>query len=215
MVFLDWEKAFDKVDQRAIKYALKKNNVHDKLINAVAQIYTKPELNITLEGYTSKWYPQLTGIRQRCPLSPYLFTVIMSVIFDDIHCDDPNSLAKYRMIGAGFVDLLYADDTACILDDTRAMDKYLGSIEQEGLKYGLSLNKKKCVVLKTPNQREPNIHFLDGTKLTHVEEVKYLKGKIHHGRDVNKELQENIKTANMTIKRLTYLWKCTGIGNKN
>ena len=97
---------------------------------------------VEMDGIRSKWRTQETGIRQGCPLSPYLFILVMTVIFEDIHDGDQQmNLVKHRVAGATFDEVLYADDTICASKDTRAMNKLLANIETIGGKYGMELNK--------------------------------------------------------------------------
>eukprot|EP00975_Prorocentrum_lima_P021662 4564070-Prorocentrum_lima.AAC.1 len=49
------------------------------------QLYEQPPFFVELDGNTSTPQTQATGIRQGCPLSPYLFTMIMTAMFHDVH----------------------------------------------------------------------------------------------------------------------------------
>ena len=56
-------------------------------IRNIKQIYKNPTFKIEMDGQESEWKRQGAGIRQGCPLSPYLFLIVMTVMFHDIHSD--------------------------------------------------------------------------------------------------------------------------------
>ena len=84
MVLLDWEKAFDKVTRPGLMSALHRLGTHPKFMNMIHCIYTNTQFCIEAEGSCSAWSTQHTGIRQGCPLSPYLFLCVMTVLFHDV-----------------------------------------------------------------------------------------------------------------------------------
>ena len=93
LVLLDWEKAFDKVDQEALFEAMERMGIDDKFIRLTKQLYNNPTFKVEMGHQTSDWKKQQTGIRQGCTLSPYLFLIIMTAIMHDIR-EDPNGI-KY------------------------------------------------------------------------------------------------------------------------
>ena len=160
-----------------------------------------------IEGDSSKWLKQETGIRQGCPLSPYLFIIVMTVMFEDIK-EDSNlaaNLIKNRVPGADFDEVMYADDTICISQDTKTMNNFIKSIETVGKEYGLKLNKSKCELITTANK--PNIHFADNTKIMEKEEVKYLGCQLNHTGSANKEISKRIINARITLQKLQLFWR--------
>ena len=54
MVFLDWEKACDKMNQNELTKAVKRMNVPDEIIDALQTLYTHPKARITDENGKSE-----------------------------------------------------------------------------------------------------------------------------------------------------------------
>ena len=84
MIFLDWEKAFDKVFQDELINAVRRMNIPEKVLNILKTFYENPRFRIKDRQGKSSWRKQRTGIRQGCPLSPYLFVIFMTVLFSDV-----------------------------------------------------------------------------------------------------------------------------------
>lgn len=146
MLLLDWEKAFDKLTHNALFIAMEKMNIDQKLINLVKMVYQNPEFMVETDRKQSTWKQQKAGIRQGCPMSPYLFLIAMKTIFDDIK-NKPElkqKLLKNRAAGAKFDEVLYADDTIITSENHKAIETYLHEIEKESEKYGLKLNRKNA-----------------------------------------------------------------------
>ena len=109
MLLLGWEKAFDKIDREGLMNALRRVSVDPKLVKLVESVYKKTEFCIEIDGTSSDWQTQETGIRQGCPLSPYLFLIVMTVMFHDIHREVDMHTIQYRLPGADF------DEVSCML----------------------------------------------------------------------------------------------------
>ena len=144
LVLLDWEKAFDKVLHEQLFSALHRMNVPNKIVNVIKAIYHNSTLRVEMEGIQSDWAKQYTGIRRGCTLSPYLFIILMTCLFHDIHERDKTSTADHRVDGMEADEVLYADDTICVSENKEAMNRRLTVTETEGGNYGLRLNKGKC-----------------------------------------------------------------------
>ena len=66
MIFLDWEKAFDKVYQDELMNEGRRMNIPEKMVSALKTSYDNPRFRIEdMEG-KSTWRKQRTGIRQDC-----------------------------------------------------------------------------------------------------------------------------------------------------
>ena len=59
-------------------------------LNVVKGIYEKPTANIILNGDKLKAFPRRSGTRQRCPLSPLLFNIVLEVLTTAIRGEKKN-----------------------------------------------------------------------------------------------------------------------------
>ena len=139
MVVLDWEKAFDKVYQDELINAVRRMNIPDEITRALETFYDND-----MEG-KSTWRKQRTGIRQGCPLSPYLFVIFMTVLFHDVEGEVGQKTMEMTMDLVDFSNILYADDTFLIGKHSRELNKILAAIEKHSARYGMRLNNKKCI----------------------------------------------------------------------
>ncbi len=102
-------------------------NFPDIYLKAIYSIYTNPQLCVRINELKSTWRTQERRIRQGCPLSPYLFIILLTVMFRDIQ-DDLN-LTRGKMEGLDFTELMYADDAALITNDANSTNRLIGKIE--------------------------------------------------------------------------------------
>ena len=83
IISIDAEKAFDKI---MIK-TLHKSGIEGTYFNILKAIYDKPTANIILNGEKLKDFPQKSGTRQGCPLSPLLFNIVLEVLATAIRAE--------------------------------------------------------------------------------------------------------------------------------
>ena len=74
------KKAFDKIQHPLLIKTLQKIGLERTYLNIVKAIYNKPAANIILNAEKLKAFPLKSGTRQRCPLSPLLFNIVLEVL---------------------------------------------------------------------------------------------------------------------------------------
>jgi hypothetical protein len=84
MIFIDLEKAYDKVPRNVMWWPLQKHKVSSKCITLIKDIYYNVVTSVlTSDGDTSD-FPINIGLHQGSVLSPYLFTLVMDEVTRDI-----------------------------------------------------------------------------------------------------------------------------------
>ena len=81
MILLDWDKAFDKIDHAMMFKALESFQIPEELLKIIRAMYENPKFYVEIDNQESAKTIQQTGIRQGCPLSPYLFILVMDKFF--------------------------------------------------------------------------------------------------------------------------------------
>ena len=138
-IFVDLEKAFDKVPRRAVTWALRRKGVPERLVELVSMLYSRSTSKVKVAGALSDEFPIGVGVHQGSALSPLLFIAILDEVSKDCRRGDP-------------WELLYADDlvlTAETKEEVVCMFKrWRTALERVGLK--VNLDKTKLLVSGKP-----------------------------------------------------------------
>ena len=100
-IFVDLEKAFDRVPREAIVWTLRKQNVPERLITLILALYVNSRSKVKALAGTSEEFEIGVGVHQGCALSPLLFVVVMQEVMKDVR-------------GESLWELLYADNLVII-----------------------------------------------------------------------------------------------------
>ena len=74
------KKAFDNIQHPFMIKTLSKVRVQEAFLNIMKAIYEIPTANIILNGHKLKAFPLRSGTRQGCPLSQFLFNIVLEVL---------------------------------------------------------------------------------------------------------------------------------------
>ena len=80
IISIDAEKAFDIIQHPFMIKTLQKMGIEGIYLKIVKAIYEKPTANIILNGEKLKAFPLRAGRRQRYPLSPLFFNIVLEVL---------------------------------------------------------------------------------------------------------------------------------------
>jgi Reverse transcriptase (RNA-dependent DNA polymerase) len=89
MIFIDLEKAYDKILRNIMWWALKRKLVPTKYVTLIKDMYINIVTCVRACDDESDTFPIKIGLHQGSVLNPYIFTLVMDEITNDIQGDIP------------------------------------------------------------------------------------------------------------------------------
>jgi hypothetical protein len=174
VTFIDFEKAFDRVDRKLLFYKMQLMGFGGKLVSVLKTLYENSSLCLNINGFISPSFESKFGVKQGDSISPTLFNLyINDLIYTLNACDSGIRLTENTHVSA----LLYADDLAIIADSEQSMKKQLDALTEWCRKWRLVVNagKTKIVHFRSPARPRSTFEFILGNNIVeYVNQYKYL-----------------------------------------
>ena len=147
LMSIDYEKAFDKLEWGFIQKSLTYFNFPPVIKKWIAILYTDITSCVTNNGWASPYFPLQRGVRQGCPLSPYLFIIASELLAIKIR---QNPKIKGIKLGNKEHKIkLYADDTQIfVLFEEESFKELVSTIIIFSNISGLKVNFDKSNILR-------------------------------------------------------------------
>ena len=107
-IFLDQEKAFDRVNHAFLYKTMRAFGIGPVFIHWIRLIYSNATTRVKVNGFLSKNIPLRRGVRQGCPLSPLLYVLIIEILALQFR-KNPD-IVGFTVGGEKIVSMHYADD---------------------------------------------------------------------------------------------------------
>ena len=122
-------------------------------------------------GVASETHTQRFGISQGCPLSPFLFVMLMTIVMQDavamLPAEDRAKIEKHDLAA-----VLYADDTLLLGRDAPSVQRLLSAIQETGAMFGLELHADKFQILR--NGCESELYSTNGAFIEPKKDMVYM-----------------------------------------
>jgi len=200
LLFLDQEKAFDRVDRAYMVKTLEAYNIPENVRSWVSLIYSNTPANININNQLSSPIHLKSGVRQGCPLSPSLFALTIEPMANAIRKNTsiqgipiPNGTAKIQM---------FADDTIFYCSAPGDVPRIIETLELYSAASGAKPNLNKTEILPIGPERGGYIDYSPIKTLRYDTHVKLLRVQIANQPDPDKIWPPQIDK----VKNLTQLW---------
>ena len=208
LLAIDFEKAFDSLRWDFLDKCLQTFNFGQNFRSYINILYHEISATVLNNGHISRWFSPERGVRQGCPLSPYLFILAVETLSCAIR--NSNIIRGIQVDGCETKITQLADDTTCFVKDKASLRHLLSVFKQFELCAGLKMNvdKTKAKVLGPEAMPHDNLFGLDWT-----EDAIHTLGVSLSG-DENDHYILNYKKRLKNMKNVLSSWKCRRLSLK-
>ena len=140
-IFLDQEKAFDRVNHTFLYKTMRAFGIGEGFIQWVMNIYSTASAVLNINGFLSDPIPLKRGVRQGCPLSLLLYLLVIEVFAIQMRLN-PNIIG-FTIGGEKIISAHYVDDATIIIKQNRCFKEVIKEMTEYEEASGAKINYKK------------------------------------------------------------------------
>ena len=141
LIFLDQEKAFDRVDHELLFKTMESFGIGHEFIKWVKTLYSDASTQIKVNGFLTPSIPLKRGVRQGCPLSPLLYVLVIELLALQLR-QNPN-IVGFKIEGERIVSLHYADDAIIAIKQNQCFKEVIKELKLYEDATGAKVNLEK------------------------------------------------------------------------
>ena len=151
LIFLDQEKAFDRVEHEFLFKTMQAFGFGNGFIDCIRILYSNATTKIKVNGHLTNAIPLTRGLRQGCPLSPSLYVLIVEIFALQLRTN-PN-IVGFKVGGDKIVSMHYADDATIVIKQNQCFKEVIKEIQDFEEASGAKVNVQKTKGLWLGNWR--------------------------------------------------------------
>ncbi len=208
VISLDFEKAFDRVEHGYLIEVLRSFGFGENFIKWIEILYKGALTRIKCNGFLTDCFKITRSIRQGCPLSALLYSLVSEPLGLAIKQKEEIIGIKIEENNAEGKVFQYADDTTIIVKGKDSVSEVMNVVKEFCKGSGSKINEEKTVYMRFGKA----VVLMDCFNFKEVEQIKILgilMGK--NERKVRDEMWEELVTD---IERRLHFWKLRTINLK-
>ena len=169
--FVDFEKAFDRIDWVKMVKILKKIGVDWRDRRLIMNLYMNQKAVIKIQQEVSDECEIGRGVRQGCCMSPLLFNIYAEAMM----MEAMEGIEEGIKIGGKLLnDVRFADDQGMIAGSQNGLQTIMDRLNDTALTYCMRINIKKTKVMRVSRQGGDVKITINGILVEQVKSFKYL-----------------------------------------
>ena len=201
--FIDFQKAFDNINQEVAWEVLKSYGVNHTLIDILKDINESVEAAVRIQNELGNWFRTNKGARQGDPISPQLFITILERAMDGV----TNSITGISIQGMRIDNLRFADDIVLLEENPEDLSGTIDRLCNGCRPYGMVLNLSKTKTMVFGERNMEETLKVNGEEIQNVEEFTYLGSTVTYDLDCKKEVTLRFAKAKGVLMALDTIWK--------
>ena len=157
-VFVDLEKACDRVPPEELWYCMRKSGIVEKYVRLVQDMYEESETVVRCAVGTTKSFKVKVGLHQGSALIPFLFAMIMNRLMDEVKREPPWTM-------------LFADDIVICKETMEEVERRLESWRYTLERRGMKVSRSKTEYLCTNGGNDKETVKMEDTKVPRVKNL--------------------------------------------
>jgi len=154
---IDFEKAFDSINWAFIEKTLSSFNFGPSFSNWVKVLYKNSKSAVINNGHLTQFFTLERGVRQGCPISAYLFLLVVELLACEIRSNTAINGIKLKNTELKISQM--ADDTTIFLNNSKSIPILLQLLEKFAICFGLNTNVEKTKALTAFNGKKSLLNF--------------------------------------------------------
>lgn len=209
LCFLDYEKAFDRVQHHKLIQLLRKLDIDQKDIRCIENLYWYQNAQIKVDNNTSNSVQIKRGVRQGCVLSPLLFNIYSEAIFQEALEDIEKGI---KVNGVWINNIRYADDAVLVSDNIPDLQQLVTVVGEGSKSMGLNINTAKTkfmVISRNLNAFENSSITFNTKPIERVNKFKYLGAWLFEDWTSDMEVKCRIEQARQAFLKFRKVLTCS------
>jgi hypothetical protein len=201
--FIDFEKAFDRVNWKKLMEILGRLSIDWKDRRLIRNLYHNQKVTIRIGEEESDPAIVGRGVRQGCIISPLLFSIYTEALMIEALEDIDEGV---KVGGQQIKEIRFADDQAILASSEEGLQKLMEKLQATVGKYDMKMNIKKTKVMRVSRSgKDPISLVVDGNSIEQVTSFKYLGSIITSDGKCDKDIQARIAMMKCTFSRMKEL----------